>query len=173
MKKLFGYIFVSMLFIPAGICGQNVPDAIPSQSVPMKHIPVIDPEREAERLTDDMQRELQLADKQYKKVYKLFLKEQKVLAEMAVMRLKGKGGEFPAPDRRSDGFGFPPPPPGEVPGGMHGGGRPPMPSSEDDLHEKLEKQRKKTGRKLKKILSSEQYDKWTAFRSRHLEPEDR
>lgn len=115
---MFRYIFVSMLFIPAGVCSQNVPDMFPSQEKPMKRPPVVNPEREAERLTDEMQHELQLTDKQYKKVYKLFLKEQKLIAEMEVRHLRGKAGDFPPPNRRPEGSGFPPPPPGGFPGGM-------------------------------------------------------
>lgn len=38
---------------------------------------VLSPEKAAQRMTDRMQKELQLTDKQYKKVYKLNLKEQK------------------------------------------------------------------------------------------------
>lgn len=173
MKAMFRYIFVSMLFIPAGVCSQNVPDMFPPQEKPMKRPPVINPEREAERLTDEMQHELQLTDKQYKKVYKLFLKEQKLIAEMEVRHLRGKAGDFPLPNRRPEGSGFPPPPPGGFPGGMDMGKRPPMPSAGEDLHGKLEKQREKNAKKLKKILSPEQYDRWADYRLRHPERKDR
>ncbi len=51
----------------------------PEPRAEQKELPreVPSPEKAAQRITDQMQKELQLTDKQYKKVYKLNLKEQK------------------------------------------------------------------------------------------------
>ena len=48
-----------------------------------------------------------------------------------------------------------------------------MPSAGEDLHGKLEKQREKNAKKLKKILSPEQYDRWADYRLRHPERKDK
>lgn len=51
----------------------------PEPRAGQKELPreVPSPEKAAQQITDQMQKELQLTDKQYKKVYKLNLKEQK------------------------------------------------------------------------------------------------
>ena len=71
-------------------------NALPYQSVQTensekKELP--NPEKAARRMTDEMQKSLGLTDKQYKKVYKLNLKEEKARVEQ--MKARGADGNRP------------------------------------------------------------------------------
>lgn len=83
----------------------------PQEEVQKKEVP--NPEKAAQRRTDEMDKALNLTEKQYKKIYKLFLKEEKEKVEAMMQR---------------------------HPGGMNGqppmGGRPPM--GEDVLRWEVE-----------------------------------
>lgn len=123
------------------------------------------PDKEAKRETDRLKNALNLTDKQYKKVYKLVLKEQRERFEQRMehrppmgerpeggMRSPHEGGMPPAGDRHPEG----------APMGMN---RRPMPEgfsekSPEDLKKEMEKKLKKKNKKMKKILSEQQYDKW-------------
>lgn len=96
-------------------------------------------ERSAKQLTDKMQHELGLTDKQYKKIYNLNLKEQKKIIELLKER----------PQRN-----FPPEEGGRP--GKHPDMKGPHPAG----NQELEKLREKNEKKLKKILTEEQYAKW-------------
>ncbi len=103
----------------------------------------LDPEAVAKQKTEKMSRELLLTEKQYKKVYKLYLKEEKA-------RNQNTYGGFPM------GVGMPP-----MGGGMPpmGGGMPPMGMrGNQDSEERIAK-------KLKKILTEQQYDKWESLKA--------
>lgn len=121
---------------------------------------VPNPEKIAQQETDRLKDALKLSDKQYKKVYKLILKEQRELFEKRMQRpplmAGGPGnGSFPPHE------GMPPMGEGrpEGPGmGMH---RPPMggapkPETAEDIQKRIEKKNKK----MKKILTEAQYDQW-------------
>lgn len=117
-------------------------------------------QRQADRLKD----ELKLSDKQYKKVYKAFLSQEK---EMEGMMSQGNQG-----GQRPEGMGGQPPQ-GMGPGGMGGqrpqgmgpgmGGQRPqnmdgqMPEGMKDRADKMKNVREKTDKKLKQILSEDQY----------------
>lgn len=123
------------------------------------------PDKEAKRETDRLKNALNLTDKQYKKVYKLVLKEQRERFEKRMehrppmgegpeggMRPPHEGGMPPAGDRRPEG----------APMGVN---RRPMPEgfsekSPEELKKEMEKKLKKKNKKMKKILSEQQYDKW-------------
>lgn len=139
-------------------------NALPYQSVQIensekKELP--NPEKAAKRMTDEMQKSLGLTDKQYKKVYKLNLKEEKARVEQ--MKARGADGNRPPMMGGAPGGGFPP-----MGGGPGGGGFPPMggnggpgmppPSSsgKNDIRSLMEKKDKQ----MKKILTEEQYAKW-------------
>ena len=114
------------------------------------------PERSAKQLTDKMQEELGLTDKQYKKIYKLNLKEQKKMVELLSERPEGnfppKDGERPQGHR---------PPMGSPQGGPgKPGERPDMKGPRPEGNSELEELRAKNEKKLKKILTAEQYAKW-------------
>ncbi|WP_270569037.1 hypothetical protein [Coprobacter secundus] len=110
----------------------------------------IPPEIIAKKKTDEMKETLQLSDKQYKKMYKLFLKEEQ-------KKLNQRDNKPPIPSNR--GFenrnnnnmmppskirpNFPPPPP-------------PI----NDNFRNAQKERSKREKKIKKILTTEQYEKW-------------
>lgn len=118
------------------------------------------PEKKAKEQTDRLKDVLQLTDKQYKKIYKLNLKEQKSLFENRPQR---PGGMPPHPmgGMPPSGEGFMPPSgQGFMPPAMDGERRP-------DLHkeqaEKMKKQAEKKDKKMKKILTDEQYARWKAL----------
>ena len=132
----------------------------PEPRAEQKELPreVPSPEKAAQRITDQMQKELQLTDKQYKKVYKLNLKEQKKIFSTRLTGMR------------------PPMPMGE--GGMMpdmGGGRPPMggpgmPHMAKDSAEELQKAAASKEKKLKKILTEEQFAKWQKMRDEQKPP---
>lgn len=113
-------------------------------------------ERSAKQLTDKMQHELGLTDKQYKKIYNLNLKEQKKMVELLSERSKG---DFPPKDgERPQG---PRPPMGGPQGGPgKPGERPDMKGPHPGNNSELEELREKNEKKIKKILTDEQYAKW-------------
>lgn len=124
-----------------------------AQEQEKKQLPreVPSPEKAARKMTDRMKEELQLTDKQYDKLYKLNLKEQQ--EHFATMTERGNG-------QRPSMGGRP---------GM-GGGRPPMgapgerPAMEKDNVEKMQKAAAKKEKKIRKILTTEQYAKWQEMR---------
>lgn len=119
-----------------------------AQEQEKKQLPreVPSPEKAARKMTDRMKEELQLTDKQYDKLYKLNLKEQQ--EHFATITERGSG-------QRPSMGGRP---------GM-GGGRPPMGAPgerlvmEKDNVEKMQKAAAKKEKKIKKILTAEQYAK--------------
>lgn len=122
-----------------------------------KEIP--NPEKAARKLTDEMDELLQLTEKQYKKIYKLNLKEEKEKIERMTGKTFFEGGRPFMPPM--DGM----PPQGSFP--PMNGMRPPMPES---MQEDVENQIEKRNKKLKKILTDEQYDKWMSRESMMEEP---
>ena len=128
-----------------------------SQEQEKKQLPreVPSPEKSARKMTDRMKDGLQLTDKQYDKLYKLNLKEQQ--ERFAAMAERGEGQRPPRGEQR-----------GERPG--MGGGRPPVetrgerPAMSKDNAEKKQKATAKKEKKIKKILTAEQYAKWQEMR---------
>ena len=94
----------------------------PQEKVQKKEVP--NPEKAAQRRTDEMDKALNLTEKQYKKIYKLFLKEEKEKVENMMQRHPGgMDGQPPMGGRPPMGGGRPP-----MGGGMppQGGGFPGM-----------------------------------------------
>lgn len=124
---------------------------------------VPNPEKLARQETDRLKEALELTDKQCKKVYKLVLKEQRERFERRMQRppmRDGEAGRGPRPPREG---GMPPMGMG---GGRPGGegmemSRPPMargqqPETAEEMHKRIEEKNKK----MKKILTEAQYDRW-------------
>lgn len=92
----------------------------PQEKVQKKEVP--NPEKAAQRRTDEMDKTLNLTEKQYKKIYKLFLKEEKEKVEAMMQRHPGgMDGQPPMGGRPPMGGGMqpqvlPPMPEGERPG---------------------------------------------------------
>lgn len=129
--------------------------AVAQESARTERHELPNPEHSAKQLTDKMQEELGLTDKQYKKIYKLYLKEQKKMIELLSEQPKDfppRGGERPQGPR---------PPMGGPQGGPgRPGERPEMRGPRPDGNSELEELREKNEKKIKKILTDEQYAKW-------------
>lgn len=79
----------------------------PQEEVQKKEVP--NPEKAAQRRTDEMDKALNLTEKQYKKIYKLFLKEEKEKVENMMQRHPGgMNGQPPMGGRPPMGGGRPP-----------------------------------------------------------------
>lgn len=137
------------------------------------------PEGNARRITEAMQSRLGLTEKQYKKVYKIQLAEQKTIFKYKPTPQRGIEkdlGEMPLQGHRMEG-GRP-----HRGGGFEGmgGGRPPMPPREMDwgddrpdpekIAKNLTKAAQKRDKKLKKVLSKEQYAQWKTMEEELLKP---
>ena len=122
---------------------------------------VLNPEKIATQMTDQMQESLQLTEKQYKKIYKLNLKEQKEHFKA----MQNSGEQRPpmgGPGMRGGPMGGGEPPmmgEGGFPGGM---GERPMMNKEQDSADAQKKAAETKEKKIKKILTTEQYEKWQA-----------
>ena len=137
----------------------------PQEKMQKKEVP--NPEKAAQRRTDEMDKALNLTEKQYKKIYKLFLKEEKEKVEAMMQRHPGgMNGQPPMGGRHPMGGGRPPmgggmPPQG---GGFPGmGGFPEGMSPEERMKEhaeKMQKEQEKREKKIRKILTEEQYATW-------------
>lgn len=123
----------------------------PQEKVQKKEVP--NPEKAAQRRTDEMDKALNLTEKQYKKIYKLFLKEEKEKVENMMQRHPGgMNGQPPMAGRPPMGGGFP---------GM--GGFPEGMTPEERMKEhaeKMQKEQEKREKKIRKILTEEQYATW-------------
>lgn len=130
---------------------------------PPREVP--NPEKIATQMTDQMQESLQLTEKQYKKIYKLNLKEQK--EHFKAMQNSGEqrppmGGPGMRGGRPPMGGGEPPMMgEGGFPGGM---GERPMINKEQSSADTQKKAAEAKEKKIKKILTTEQYEKWQAGR---------
>lgn len=137
------------------------------------------PERNARLITEAMQSRLGLTEKQYKKVYKIQLAEQKTIFKYKPTPQRGIEkdlGEMPLQGHRMEG-GRP-----HRGGGFEGmgGGRPPMPPREMDwgddrpdpekIAKNLTKAAQKRDKKLKKVLDKGQYEQWLRLEDEVMAP---
>ena len=155
---------MALLCAPMGANATNRFDD-PQEKVQKKEVP--NPEKAAQRRTDEMDKMLDLTEKQYKKIYKLFLKEEKEKVEALMERHpEGMNGQPPMGGRPPMGGGRPP-----MGGGMppQGGGFPGMGGDTDDMTpeermkargEEIQKEQEKREKKIRKILTDEQYEIW-------------
>jgi len=161
-------LFASILLFPAQSFAQ------PGERGPRREMK---PKEIAEMRTNMLESELSLTEKQRKKVYKLYLKEAKAMQSQSSSSTSRPMG--PPPGGGPGGMGhdgmMPPPSGGDFgdgPGmgrGMPGHGKPGgMPEESDEDIAKREA-------KMKKILSTEQYDQWIALekKRRHKEFQDK
>lgn len=137
------------------------------------------PEGNARRITEVMRTELGLSEKQYKKVYKIQLEEQKKIFKYRPMPQRGerKGLDQRPPRGRHPGGGRPPMA-GQFDG--RGGERPPMPPHEMGMDEnrpdpekvakELDKAAQKRDKKLKKVLEKGQYEQWLVLEDEVMAP---
>ena len=114
------------------------------------------PQKDAERIATEMKKTLDLSDKQYKKVYKFYLKQQKEIVEEMSSRNNPKNGNRP-PMPPQDGNR---PPRGGRPDMEAGDGRPGGPKMKDGEKSPMQERIEKEQKQMKKILSDEQYEKW-------------
>lgn len=147
----------------------------PQEKVQKKEVP--NPEKAAQRRTDEMDKMLDLTEKQYKKIYKLFLKEEKERVEALMERHPGgMNGQPPMGGRPPRGEGRPP-----MGGGMppQGGGFPGMGEDADEMTpeermkahvEEMQKEQEKREKKIRKILTDEQYEIWQTRKPQVLPP---
>lgn len=165
MKKMMWMACgLALLCVPMGA------DAViryryPQEAVQKKEVP--NPEKAAQRRTDEMDKMLDLTEKQYKKIYKLFLKEEKEKVEALMERHpEGMNGQPPMGGRPPRGGGRPP-----MGGGMppRGGDFPRMEGDRNDMTpeermkargEEIQKEQEKREKKIRKILTDEQYEIW-------------
>lgn len=162
-KTIFLMAACAALFVCGGtITAQEADKNMPAQLEKHYKPMPLSPEKSARQTTDRMDSLLNLTKKQYDKLYKLNLKwaredaENKTAAPRMGRRPEG------APDfGEAGGFGQ----------GPHGN-RPPRDFAPSGDREKIEKQRKKREKKLKKVLTDEQYARWTE-RRRPTMPEGR
>lgn len=110
---------MALMCVPLSVSA-NVRYDDPQEKVQKKEVP--NPEKAAQRRTDEMDKTLNLTEKQYKKIYKLFLKEEKEKVEAMMQRHPGgMNGQPPMGGRPPMGGGMqpqvlPPMPEGERPG---------------------------------------------------------
>ena len=163
----------SMKIVGTMICFMTLAGLATAQEAPEsqanqqqeKRLPheVANPEKIATRITEQMQRSLQLTEKQYNKIYKLNLKEQK--KRFSAMQ----NSERPNPpmDRPHGMGGGRPPMMGGEPPAM-GGGRPDRGenSQREDKAEEMQEAVAAKQKKIKKILTTEQYEKWQEIGTR-------
>ena len=108
----------------------------------------VSPEIIAKKKTDEMKETLQLNDKQYKKMYKLFLKEEQ-------KKLNQKDNRPPIPPNREFENRNNMMPPSKIQPNF-----PPPPPPINDNFRNIQKERTKREKKIKKILTTKQYEKW-------------
>ena len=120
-----------------------------------------DNQEAAKRMTEQMQKALQLTDKQYKKIYKLKLRWFDARTEAMPER---EAGGRPAGPGRPAGAGRPDGAPmGErptLPQGVERPQRPDTAAQQPKLSEASEQEWNKRNKKLQKILTAEQYSRW-------------
>lgn len=149
MKKMKKVILMAVVFMGVGPVvadAQNRSDKSHDVSV-SRALP--NPEKAAQKKTDEMNRLVNLTDKQYKKIYKLFLKNEKERLEMTMPR--------PADDPFQGGM---PPVRGDL--SLERKGRPdggPLGPGKE-RPEEMRQQQEKMEKKIRKILTKEQYKIW-------------
>lgn len=175
MKKMMWMACgLALLCVPMG-ADAVIRYRFPQEAVQKKEVP--NPEKAAQRRTDEMDKMLDLTEKQYKKIYKLFLKEEKEKVEALMERHpEGMNGQPPMGGRPPRGEGRPP-----MGGGMppQGGGFPGMGGNTDDMTpeermkargEEIQKELEKREKKIRKILTDEQYEIWQMRKPQILPP---
>lgn len=149
LKQIMGCF--SLALFGSLACMATPFDMVQSQNSQTKQ-ELPNPEKSARRQTNKLKETLNLTDKQYKQIYKLNLKEEKAKLNTQTNQNRPL---MPIGQMGNGGDGMMPPM-GPPPGGdsMEGGMERPRPS--DDMQKQMEEREKK----MKKILTDEQYKKW-------------
>ena len=122
----------------------------------------LSPKEKAERRTDEMHKVVNLTEKQYKKIHKIYLKEENAKSASMSMPM----GMPPGGMGGFSGGGFPGgpaaggPPAGMFPGGFGEMSKPTVGGMELDSDEYIDSREEK----FKKILTPEQYSAWRAHK---------
>lgn len=164
-KLLVTAFLCAFTFTPAIIAQEQDTNKMEVVGPPnTKERKIEDPETVARQRVDEMNHLLQLNEKQYKKIYKLLLKNEKKRRETMENRASFGGGGGMPPMMMGNQQGTPPPPPNANGGDMQGGGRPPMMAQRPSQNSN--KDREKFEKKMKKILTNEQYEQWKKEQNR-------
>ena len=178
------YLIISMIVILSALPQAQAQPMPPHRGPGRPHKEMLNPEQTAQKKAKKMQDEVGLDEKQYKKIYKIYLKEEQAKKEAAEGRMMpppggfpgggpggfpggmpmgGPGGGFPSggfpPQGMGPGMGHGTPPPGAF-GGMEA---PTVGGKAIDSDEYIEAREKK----FKKILTPDQYK---LFRTIHPDP---
>lgn len=161
-KKTLAIVFAIMLSASWNISvADSVYDELQKKELE-KEVP--NPEKAARKRTDDMDRILDLTEKQYKKIYKLYLKEEKDKVEKMFSHTRGlspmSGGMPPVGMGQPPmGGGFPPMD-GNHPDFGEGGPKMPPEHIKEKMAEEMKKREEKQLKSIRKILDDKQYEKW-------------
>ncbi|MBP5504614.1 MAG: hypothetical protein J6X89_00755 [Bacteroidales bacterium] len=183
MKAIKILLTMALMAAPFAVSAQDQrpeppqrPEGSPEKHMQRPEPPKMTIQQLAHQRTDQMDRLLTLTDKQYKKIYKLNLKELKEMeADSLFMGRRGMGFG-PGGPGRGPGFG---------PGGPGGPGgnraqferdmaransefNPLTQQQMEELKAAHEKSRLKKDKKLRKILTDEQYGKWVKAEQERL-----
>lgn len=161
-KKTLAMVFATMLLLSSNISVADTVYDEPQKMEQKKEVP--NPERAARKRADEMDSLLNLTEKQYKKIYKLYLKEEKEKIE----KMFSLGGGQPPMNggRPPMGMGQPPmgggfpPMGGNRPEFWEGGPKMPPEHIKEKMAEEMKEREEKMLKKIRKILNDEQYDKW-------------
>ena len=148
----------------------------PMKDAPQREIP--SPEANARRITREFKKTFRLTDKEYDKVYELYLKQERSLMPSQGNQAPpwGKGGPGGGFGGSMGGFGGPMGG-GMPPQGGFQGGAPPMPEDMNsfmkDMRKEQEKKQQKASKtlkkKMKKLLSKEQFEHWEQWETERID----
>lgn len=166
-KTMWAVCLAALMLISAEAVAVTSNDE-PQQKENTQEKEIPNPEKTARRRTDEMDKVLNLTEKQYKKIYKLNLKEEREKLEALIGRGERDMNHPPMREGRRppmmNGGGQPP---------MMGGGRPPMmtpPAGNDKMKEEMQERAEKKIKKLRKILTDEQYNLWLTMKPEQPAP---
>lgn len=166
-KTMWAVCLAALMLISAEAVAVTSNDE-PQQKENTQEKEIPNPEKTARRRTDEMDKVLNLTEKQYKKIYKLNLKEEREKLEALI----GRGErDMNHPPMRE--VGRPPMMNGGGQPPMMGGGRPPMmtpPAGNDKMKEEMQERAEKKIEKLRKILTDEQYNLWLTMKPEQPAP---
>ena len=156
MKKLILFAAALLFSFSAANAQEQNPQEMKGER---PHLQRVKPKDRARANADTLNALVQLDEKQYKKVYKIFLEEANSIYDLFPNRSGGGrppmgGGRPPMgggrPGSSSSGSR-------SSGGGYSGGGRPPMNGQMKSFPERIKEIQEKREKKLKKILTEEQY----------------
>jgi|WetSurMetagenome_2_1015567.scaffolds.fasta_scaffold102686_3 hypothetical protein len=152
MKQVSRIVLIAILsFISVNLMAQDSTDKTQKREAPT-------PEKMAKQFTDEMQTVVGLNEKQYNQIYKLNLKELKTNSSKTQTPMGGGPGGMPP----MGGGNF------EGGGGPGGGSGDMDDNSAEDTAATQKKALDKKNKKLKKILTDEQFTKWEVYEAEKM-----